>query len=71
MFYPKNVPNIERGIRIMLGLVIIGAALIANLALPLAGILIASAVFIMATGFVGWCPACAMVGRKLKNKQQQ
>ncbi len=71
MFYPKNVSTIERGIRVMLGVVIIGVALIANLALPLVGILIASAVFIMATGFVGWCPACAMFGRKLKSKQQQ
>jgi len=33
-----------------------------------AGILLFSALFVVATGFVGWCPACALMGRKLKNK---
>lgn len=71
MLYPKNVPNIERGLRIVLGLVLAGMALFSqNLfgtSSPLlVGILLFSAVFVIVTGFIGWCPACALVGRKLK-----
>ena len=72
MFYPKNVTNVERLLRILGGMVIIGLALFGQ---PILGTmspvvvagLIFSALFIMITGFIGWCPACALVGRKLKS----
>lgn len=71
MLYPKNVPNIERSLRIVIGFVLIvlalyGAPLIGDLSPVLAGLLIISAISLVVTGFIGWCPACAMVGRKLK-----
>jgi hypothetical protein len=76
MFYPKNVPNIERVLRIGFGVALIGLALFGQ---PLIGqasalgtaILVFSAVFVMITGFVGWCPACALVGRKLKSNARK
>jgi hypothetical protein len=71
MLYPKNVPNIERSLRIVIGFVLIvlalyGAPLIGDLSPVLAGLLIISAISLVVTGFIGWCPACALVGRKLK-----
>jgi hypothetical protein len=72
MFYPKNVPNFERVLRVMVGIILIVLALFGQ---PLlgevspfgVGLLLFSAVSVMITGFVGWCPACALVGRKLKS----
>lgn len=73
MFYPKNVPNLERIFRIILGVGLLlvalsGSALIGEPTPLRTVILVFSALFIVVTGFVGWCPACALVGRKLKNK---
>lgn len=75
MFYPKNVPNFERVLRIALGLGLIAFAWFGQSSLGgftplLTGGLIFSALFVMVTGFVGWCPACALVGRKLKSDYQ-
>jgi hypothetical protein len=73
MLYPKNVPNIERVLRTVIGFALIvlalyGAPLIGTLSPIVAGVLILSAVTLIVTGFIGWCPACALVGRKLKSK---
>jgi hypothetical protein len=75
MLYPKNVPNLKRVLRIVLGLVLIGVALFGQ---PLIGTvtplgttaLIFSAAGVIITGFVGWCPACALIGRKIKSNPQ-
>ena len=65
MFYLKrNVPAVERGLRVVAGLA--GACLaFAFAAQPLgmwAGI--AGGLMFAVTGLVGYCPMCAMVGRK-------
>ena len=72
MIYPKNVPNWERAVRIIFGVVLISLALIQQ-QFGVVGVivLIASGVFTIATGFVGWCPACALVGRKIKQQQSK
>jgi hypothetical protein len=75
MLYPKNVPNIERLLRVALalslvGLLLFGQGLIGSPSPLIIGILLFTAVFMVVTGFVGWCPACAMVGRKIKTKSQ-
>lgn len=64
MFYVKNVPNWERVLRIVMGLMaLIFAAM--NWGSPLAmGAGVMGAVLSM-TGLFGFCPMCAMVGRKL------
>ena len=66
MFYPKNVPNLERIIRIAFGIAMTAFALFGTTSTPIQLILLTSAIVLVATGFVGWCPMCAMVGRKLK-----
>jgi hypothetical protein len=76
MLYPKNVPNWERIVRIGLGVVLLVLALAGATPLgvmsPLGqGVAVFSAAFIVLTGFVGWCPACALVGRKIKQNQRQ
>jgi hypothetical protein len=74
MFYPKNVPNIERVARIGFGLILVvlafsGQSLFGETSPILTIILLFSAAFVAITGFVGWCPACALVGRKIKHRQ--
>jgi len=64
MFYVKNVPTWERIVRIVAGLAVVAWSLLA-----LGGVwgivLALSAVGIVASGIFGFCPACAMVGRRL------
>lgn len=66
MLYQKNLPGWERGIR-----VVAGAATGAYGAEGLRGAAMAVALLVgavlVATGFVGFCPACALAGRRLKN----
>lgn len=70
MFYPKNVPNVERVLRVGLGAVFMMVAfMMVDTSLLAALILLVSAAIVIITGFIGWCPACAMVGRRIKQKQ--
>jgi len=71
MFYRKNLPGWERVMRSVGGVVMIAYGLFGMPGLPgtpgaMAGYLIAGtgAVAIL-TGFFGFCPMCAMVGRRL------
>ena len=65
VFYVKNVPGWERGLRVAAGLLMIACGLL-GLAGLLVGYLVAAAgVVTMLTGFLGICPMCAMAGRKL------
>jgi hypothetical protein len=64
MFYAKNVPGWERIVRIILGVVV--AVLSIMFLKGIIGILVAvSAIGIVFSGLVGFCPACAMLGRRL------
>jgi hypothetical protein len=65
MWYVKNVPNGERVARVLCGLISVGAAF-ALLSGPWAWVAAAAAGGITASGLVGFCPMCAMVGRKLR-----
>lgn len=64
MLYKKNVGMVERWLRVIAG----GAMIVGGFMLfggaHWAWILAASGVFTIATGAVGFCPACAMVGRR-------
>ena len=64
MWYVKNVPNGERVLRVLAGLMGTGAAL-ALLPSPWSWGGAASAAGLTLSGLLGFCPACAMVGRKL------
>jgi hypothetical protein len=66
MFYRKNIHAWEQWMRVVASL---GVAAYALYAFPgaLPGYaIVASAVGFALTGLVGWCPMCAMVGRKIE-----
>ena len=65
MFYAKNLPAWERAVRIVLGLAgLIYAALNLGTSTLAVGVGITAATLAL-TGLFGFCPMCAMVGRKL------
>ncbi len=66
MFYVKNVPDWERVWRVIAGVMALAfAAMNWGTSSIAVGIGIMGAVSAM-TGLVGFCPMCALVGRKLK-----
>lgn len=69
MFFAKNLPVWERVIRVAAGiLMVLGGVFGPGLATTPLGIMIAAAGgMTVLTGFFGFCPACAMVGRRLPN----
>ncbi len=71
MFYVKNLPTLERALRIAagLGLILLGMLYFQNGLRSSWGLSsAASGVGAIVTGFLGFCPACAMVGRKLDKR---
>ncbi|QDQ26444.1 DUF2892 domain-containing protein [Chitinimonas arctica] len=68
MFYVKNVPNWERALRSILGVIALAfAAMNWGSSSLTMGIGITGAILAM-TGLIGFCPMCAMVGRKLDKR---
>jgi len=67
MFYFKNVPGWERVLRVIAGLAMIACGLLGLKGLPIGYLLAGSGVLTMLTGFFGFCPMCAMAGRRLKD----
>lgn len=67
MLYAKNLPAWERVTRVVAGiLMVLGGIFGPGLAATPIGIMIAAAGgMTVLTGFFGFCPACAMVGRRL------
>lgn len=65
MIYVKNLPAWERILRVAAGLAMAATGLLAFPAQWLGYGLAASGVVAALTGFVGFCPMCAMVGRRL------
>jgi len=64
MLYRKNVGSKEGWGRLLGGGLIVACALTQIGMTPLGLVLAASGVVTMLTGLFGYCPACAMVGRK-------
>lgn len=65
MFYAKNVPGWERAVRVIAGLSMIAAGVLVFPGTMLGYAVAASGAVALLTGFVGFCPMCALVGRKL------
>jgi hypothetical protein len=71
MFYRKNLPGWERAMRTIGGALMIAYGLpgmpgLSGMSGTMAGYLIAaSGGAAILTGFFGFCPMCAMVGRRL------
>jgi len=64
MLYVKNLPGWERALRALLGLAMIAGGLLAWSGLPGYALAAAGATALL-TGFIGFCPMCALAGRKL------
>jgi hypothetical protein len=68
MFHVKNVPAWERILRVLTGVM---ALAFAAMSWGTSGIAVAAGVMgaaLALTGLVGFCPMCAMVGRRLDRK---
>jgi len=72
MFYLKrNLPNWERGLRIAMGVAVGGAVAGGFFSAGLVSwVAIATAGTFVSTAIVGYCPACAMVGRRYLEKKK-
>ena len=67
MFYVKNVPAWERALRVISGIAMLVCAWLASQGLIGGFVLgyVVAGVIALLTGFIGFCPMCAMVGRKI------
>ena len=64
MIYLKtNLPGWERTIRIAMGVMLAGVAYV-YAATPWSWVGLAAGAVMIGTGFIGFCPMCAMVGRR-------
>ncbi len=66
MFFQKNLPKWERALRLCIGLVIVIASFVMPIEPAIKWVAVAAGVVFACTGFIGFCPMCAMFGRKLK-----
>ncbi len=64
MLYAKNLPLVERMARVLGGTALIAWGLMGMKGWPLGYVLAASGVVAVLTGFVGFCPMCALAGRR-------
>lgn len=65
MLYVKNVPRWERAMRLAMGVGLLVASVLYFGATATGWGLGAMGAMAAMTGLLGFCPACAMVGRKL------
>jgi hypothetical protein len=64
MVYRKNMGSKESWARLLGGALIVACSLTQIGVTPLGLVLALSGVFTALTGLVGYCPACAVAGRK-------
>jgi hypothetical protein len=70
MLYRKNVGMVERVVRILAGCSLMVGGYIVFGRSALAWVAGASGLIAIATGSVGFCPACAMLGRGAPGREQ-
>ncbi len=63
MFYQKNLPLWERAIRVCLALLLVGLGYRVAPGPLSAWLAYGSALTLALTGFIGFCPMCALAGR--------
>ncbi|MBM7841808.1 YgaP family membrane protein [Herpetosiphon giganteus] len=64
MLYRKNLPSWERWVRSIVALALVGVALWLAPTAIVQWLSIISALVLLVTGMVGYCPACHLMGRK-------
>ncbi len=70
MFYRKNLYSWESALRIVSGLAVAALGYWALHDPTWVGAAVATGIGWAATGVAGWCPMCAMVGRKINAPAQ-
>ena len=70
MIYAKNLPGWERSIRVGVGMAVAAYAIV-HFDSALGWAMVAVGAGAALTGFVGFCPACALAGRRLKKRSRQ
>lgn len=65
MLYVKNVPPFERVIRVLMGVGLLFGAVMSLGPNAKGWIVGAMGMIAAVSGLIGWCPMCAVVGRKL------
>ena len=65
MLYVKNVPVWERVMRVVAGVAMVACGLIVLGNGPVGWLFAGAGVVTALTGFFGFCPMCAVAGRKL------
>jgi len=64
MLYRKNLPGWERALRTVAGALMIACGWLGLKGMPVGYLIACVGVVTLITGFVGYCPACALAGRK-------
>ncbi len=70
MFYRKDIYTWEQGLRIIASVVLMVYAALSMPPGMLSYALIASCIAIGLTGVFGFCPLCAMTGRRMKTANE-
>ena len=65
MFYQKNVPTLERVCRVFIGLVIACAGFFFAPDIWMKWLAIGAGLTAACTGFIGYCPMCALANRQI------
>ena len=65
MFFLKNLRTWESAARIVVGIALLALAFLGIHGVLLERLVAATGAVLFLTGLVGWCPMCAMAGRKL------
>ncbi|HZG19300.1 MAG TPA: DUF2892 domain-containing protein [Herbaspirillum sp.] len=67
MFFKKNLAKWERALRLCAGLAVVGAAFLIPFLHEIQWPTIGVGALVACTGCIGFCPMCALFGRKLKD----
>ena len=68
MFYIKNLYTWERILRTIFSILVAVLPFFTELPAPWAWTVVGISLAI--TGIIGWCPMCAMFGRKIKKQEE-
>ncbi len=69
-FYTRNTPGWERLLRAVFAATLLFPAVTSRVGLLAAGVLVASAVGLLATASTGFCPACYFAGRRMLARRE-